>query len=137
MDKDLTQLLNAEDFAGKHDVVYPAVYENLHDIAERLFARERENHTLQPTMLLNEAYMNLVDQKQINYNGRSHFYAVGANAIRRLLVDHARKRNAVKRGSGAYKVDLEENQAFSIDDGSLFDSKLSWLISSHSHTLQC
>lgn len=119
--KDLTQLLNAENFAGKHDQVYPIVYNDLHNIAENLFRRERENHTLQPTMLLNEAYMNLVDKDHINYNGRSHFYAVGAQAIRKLLVDHARKRNAVKRGSGAYKVDLEENQAFSVDDGNLLE----------------
>ena len=106
--KEVTQIL--KDFAANNRAadLYPMVYDNLHDIAEKLYRRERPGHTLQPTLLVNEAYMNLVDQEKIDWKGRSHFFAVGAQAIRRVLVHHARSRNAQKRGSGVQKVDLEE-----------------------------
>lgn len=106
--KEVTQIL--KDFAASNRAadLYPMVYDNLHEIAEKLYRRERPGHTLQPTLLVNEAYMNLVDQEKIDWKGRSHFFAVGAQAIRRVLVHHARSRNAQKRGSGVQKVDLEE-----------------------------
>jgi len=106
-----------QEFSGKDRAanLYPLVYENLHEIADKLYKRERPGHTLQPTLLVNEAYMNLVDQKQIDWKGRSHFFAVGAQAIRRVLVHHARSRNAQKRGSGVHKVDLEEGLNYSPD----------------------
>ena len=98
------------------------VYDNLHEIAEKLYRRERSGHTLQPTLLVNEAYMNLVDQQQIDWKGRSHFFAVGAQAVRRLLVHHARSRNAQKRGGGAFKLDLEEGlNVAGEDDGLVLD----------------
>ena len=104
----VTQIL--KNFSDKNRAadLYPMVYNNLHDIAEKLYRRERPGHTLQPTLLVNEAYLNLVDQDHIDWKGRSHFFAVGAQAIRRGLVHHARNRNAQKRGSGVHKVDLEE-----------------------------
>lgn len=110
---EVTQILKNFGSSGRTSDLYPLVYDNLHDIAEKLYRRERPGHTLQPTLLVNEAYMNLVDQDQIDWKGRSHFFAVGAQAIRRILVQHARNRNAQKRGSGAHKIDLEEGLAFS------------------------
>ena len=111
----VTQILN--DFTGKdrQEQLYPLVYDNLHEIAEKLYRRERMGHTLQPTILVNEAYLNLVDQDHIDWKGRSHFFAVGAQAIRRILVHHARSKNAEKRGGGAQKIDLEEGLAYSPD----------------------
>ncbi len=110
--KDVTQILQNPNAIQRSEKLYPLVYDNLHDIAEKLYARERENHTLQPTLLVNEAYMSLVDQDNIDWKGRSHFFAVGAQAIRRILVQHARNRNAQKRGGDLQKVDLEERVAF-------------------------
>ncbi len=106
--KEVTQILKNIGGSNRTADLYPMVYDNLHDIAEKLYKRERPGHTLQPTLLVNEAYMNLVDQDHIDWKGRSHFFAVGAQAIRRVLVHHARSRNAQKRGSGVHKVDLEE-----------------------------
>lgn len=110
--KEVTRILQSMNQTQRKEQLYPLVYDNLHVIAEKLYARERENHTLQPTLLVNEAYMSLVDQENIDWKGRSHFFAVGAQAIRRLLVQHARKRNAQKRGGDLLKVDLEERVAF-------------------------
>ena len=106
--KEVTQILKDFSSSKRAADLYPMVYDNLHDIAEKLYRRERPGHTLQPTLLVNEAYLNLVDQDHIDWKGRSHFFAVGAQAIRRVLVHHARSRNAQKRGSGVHKVDLEE-----------------------------
>ena len=110
--QEITQILNSISSTEDKAKLYPLVYDNLHDIAEKLYRRERENHTLQPTLLVNEAYLNLVDQDSIDWQGRSHFFAVGAQAVRRILVHHARNRNAQKRGGGAFKVDLEEGMAY-------------------------
>lgn len=114
--KEVTQLLNNSDALNRDEQLYPVVYDNLHEIAEKLYRRERPGHTLQPTLLVNEAYMNLVDQDQIDWKGRSHFFAVGAQAIRRILVHHARNKNAQKRGGDYQKIDLEENLAFAPDN---------------------
>lgn len=109
--QEITQILT--NYHGEKDAakLYPLVYDNLHEIAEKLFARERKNHTLQPTLLVNEAYMNLVDASQIDWKSRTHFYAVGAKAIRRILVHHARSKNAQKRGGDLQQIDLEEGIA--------------------------
>lgn len=118
----ITQLLNDPSLGDRDEKLYPMVYDNLHGIAEKLFYRERSGHTLQPTLLVNEAYMNLVDQNHIDWKGRSHFFAVGAQAVRRLLVHHARSRNAQKRGGGAYKLNLEEGlNVTSEDDGMVLE----------------
>lgn len=109
----VTQILSNLSDKGQQAQLYPLVYDNLHEIAEKLYRREKAGHTLQPTILVNEAYMNLVDQDHIDWKGRSHFFAVGAQAIRRILVHHARTKNAEKRGGGAQKIDLEEGLAYS------------------------
>jgi RNA polymerase sigma factor (TIGR02999 family) len=89
------------------DMLFPLVYDELHDLAERLFRDERANHTLQPTALIHEAYLRLVDQSQVNWQGRAHFFGAAARAMRRVLVDHARGRNRQKRGGGEAPVTLE------------------------------
>lgn len=110
--KEVTQILNDITSGSRNEELYPLVYDNLHEIAEKLYRRERPGHTLQPTILVNEAYMSLVDQERIDWKGRTHFFAVGAQAIRRILVHHARNKNAQKRGQGAQKIDLEEDLAY-------------------------
>ena len=75
-------------------------------IAQNLFNRETPGHTLQPTALVHEAYLKLADQTRADWKSRTHFLAVSANVMRRLLIDHARKRQAVKRGYGLEKVDV-------------------------------
>jgi RNA polymerase sigma factor (TIGR02999 family) len=86
----------------------PLVYDEFRALAARHLRRERSNHTLQPTALVHEAYLRLIDQTRVDWKGRTHFFAVGAQAIRRILVDHARNRNRQKRGGGAGKVTLDE-----------------------------
>jgi len=86
----------------------PLVYEELHRLAHHYMRRERPGHTLQTTALVNEAYIRLVDHKGMRWQNRAHFYAVAAQAMRRILVDHARSRDCAKRGGGANLVELEE-----------------------------
>jgi RNA polymerase sigma factor (TIGR02999 family) len=78
-----------------------AVYAELRRIAGALMARERRDHTLQPTVIAGEAYLNLVEQRDRNWQNRAHFFAVAAQAMRRLLVDYGRRRQTQKRGAGA------------------------------------
>lgn len=87
----------------------PLVYDELRRIAARLFRRERSGHTLQPTALVHEAYGKLVDVN-VAWTDRAHFYSLAARIMRRLLVDHAKARNAAKRGGGAIRVTLDEDR---------------------------
>jgi len=91
---------------GPSDDLFPLVYNELRKIAGQLFNRESSGHTLQPTALVHEAYLKLAAQKRADVKSRTHFVAVGAQAMRRLLVDHARRRGAAKRGSAKPKIDL-------------------------------
>ena len=84
----------------------PAIYPELHRQAERAMRRENEGHTLQPTDLVHEAYMRLVDQRRVEWKNRAHFFGIAAQVMRRVLVDHARARLADKRGGGAQQVTL-------------------------------
>jgi RNA polymerase sigma factor (TIGR02999 family) len=84
----------------------PVVYEELRRVAHRYMERERPGHTLQTTALVNEAYLRLVDYKRMHWQDRAHFFAVAAQAMRRILVDHARSRN-VKRGAGVPHISLD------------------------------
>ncbi len=84
----------------------PMVYDELRRLAGDYLKRERSNHTLQSTALVHEAYLRLVDQDRISWRGRTHFFAVGARMMRRLLVDHARRRGRVKRGGHWLRVTL-------------------------------
>jgi len=86
----------------------PLVYRELHQIARRCMAGERAGHSLQATVLVNEAYLRLVDAKDVAWHDRAHFLAVAARAMRRILVDHARARRAEKRGGPATKVTFNE-----------------------------
>ena len=89
----------------------PIVYDQLRDIAARQMRGEAENNTLQPTALVHEAYLKLVDQSRVDWKGRTHFVAVAAQAMRRILVDHARHRQALKRGGAFRRITLDERLA--------------------------
>jgi RNA polymerase sigma factor (TIGR02999 family) len=91
------------------DELAPLVYQELRSIARRLLARERPGHTLQPTELVHEAYIKLAQQDRVDWKGRSHFFAVGAHHMRRILVDHARTKLSAKRGRAPYRVELTED----------------------------
>jgi len=107
---EITQLL-AEWREGNQsalDELYPLVYNELHRLARRYMSRERKGHTLQTTALINEAYVRLVDQKNVHWANRSHFFAISAQIMRRILIDHARRHAYAKRGGGAQQVSLEE-----------------------------
>ena len=97
------------------DELYPLVYDELHRLARRYMSRERKDHTLQTTALINEAYVRLVDQKNVNWANRSHFFAISAQIMRRILIDHARRHAYAKRGGGAQQVSLEEVAAITPD----------------------
>jgi RNA polymerase sigma factor (TIGR02999 family) len=92
---------------GAADRLLEMVYPELHRIAEREMRRERVGHTLQPTAVVHEAYLKLVDQSKVDWRNRAHFLGVAAQAMRRLLVDHARRRLRDKRGGGVTLVEIE------------------------------
>jgi RNA polymerase sigma factor (TIGR02999 family) len=92
----------------------PLVYEELRQRAARYLRRERPGHTLQTTALIHEAYLRLVDAKDVQWQGRAHFFAIAANLMRRILVDHARRRNADKRGGSFIRVPLDEAVAVAV-----------------------
>lgn len=94
--------------AGALEQLTPIVYDELRRIARRHLARERKDHTLQSTALVHEAYLRLIGGSGSEYHNRQHFFAVAAQVIRRVLVDHARAVNAAKRGGGAQKILLED-----------------------------
>lgn len=94
------------------DSLTPLVYRDLRRIAERLMRSERTGHTLQPTALVNEAYLKLAGQAKAQWQNRTHFFAVAAHAMRQILVDHARGHLRGKRGGGASVVTLEEGMLF-------------------------
>ena len=90
------------------DKLTPVVYAELRRLARRHMNHERAGHSLQATALVNEAYMRLVDYKHMQWQNRAHFFAVSSQLMRRILVEHARKRNKVKRGDGAQHIALED-----------------------------
>jgi len=108
--KDLTQQLIAWGNGDKEALnkLIPLVYEELHRLAARYMRREDPGHTLQTTALVNEAYCRLVEQKDVRWQNRAHFYGIAAQLMRRILVDHARNRVRAKRGGTAQKISLDE-----------------------------
>ncbi len=90
------------------DKVMPVVYQELRRLAHHYMRRERPGHTLQTTALVNEAYLRLADYKKMRWQSRSHFFAVAAQVMRRILVEQARSKNYAKRGGGAEKISLDE-----------------------------
>jgi RNA polymerase sigma factor (TIGR02999 family) len=93
--------------AERVERLLPLVYDQLRAIAERALSAERPNHTLQATALVHESYLRLVGERQVPWSSRAHFYVAAAEAMRRILLDHARSRGRVKRGGGRLRVDLE------------------------------
>jgi RNA polymerase sigma factor (TIGR02999 family) len=106
---DLSGLLRAwsEGDQNALERLTPIVYDELHRLAGRYMRREREGHSLQTTALVNEAYLRLVDYKRMQWQNRAHFFAVSAQLMRRILVEHARRHN-VKRGGGIPHISLDE-----------------------------
>ena len=86
----------------------PLVYEELHRLAARYMGRERPGHVLQTTALVNEAYLRLVDQRNVHWQNRAQFFGIAAQMMRRILVDHARRNRYAKRGGGAQIIPLDE-----------------------------
>jgi RNA polymerase sigma factor (TIGR02999 family) len=86
----------------------PLVYQELKRLASRYLRRERREHTLQSTALVHEAWLRLIDQKQVHWQNRAQFFGIAAEMIRRILIDHARNRQAAKRGDGALKLSLDD-----------------------------
>jgi RNA polymerase sigma-70 factor (ECF subfamily) len=96
---------------GNQDVVaelVPLLYDELRRLAAAYLRRERSDHTLQPTALVHEAYLRLVDQKEVHWQNRSHFFGIAAQQMRRILLDYARSHKAAKRGGLAGKLSLEQ-----------------------------
>ena len=86
----------------------PLVYDELRKQARRYLRRERQNHTLQTTALIHEAYLKLIDQRDVNWESRTHFFAIAASMMRRILVDHARTKHRAKRGGEGENLPLDE-----------------------------
>lgn len=107
---DLTELLAECSNGNKEafDRLMPVVYEELRRLAHQYMRRERAGQTLQTTALVNEAYLRLIDYKRMRWQGRAHFFAVAAQAMRRILVEQARKHHAAKRGGDAQRVTLDD-----------------------------
>lgn len=116
-EEDITQLLKQASCGEQRavDVLLPVVYDELRRIAERSLRRERVDHTLQTTALVHEAYLKLVDQREAQWQNRAHFFAIAAQAMRRILVNHAKGANRIKRGGDRSRVDLDEAAAVTPD----------------------
>lgn len=113
-DKPITQLL--QELRGNRrdtlDEILPLVYDELRRLANSHLNRERENHTLQPTALVHEAYLRLIGQKEIEWQNRAHFFGISARLMREILIEHARGRNRQKRG-GEFKTQIALDEAVS------------------------
>jgi RNA polymerase sigma-70 factor, ECF subfamily len=117
--RDITRLLlawNNGDEAALEELT-PLVYAELHRLARRYMGGERSGHTLQTSALVNEAYVRLIDWKNVQWQNRAHFFAVSAQLMRRILVDFARANAYAKRGGGAPHLDLDEVAVVSPDRG--------------------
>ncbi len=112
---DVTQLLKRYGNGDQEALaeLIPQIYDELRRLASFYLQSERVNHTLQTTALVHEAYIRLVDQKQVEWNNRNHFFGVAAQMMRRILVDHARKHVSLKRGGSFSRISLEEAAVFS------------------------
>lgn len=100
------------------DQLLPVVYKELKKLSSIYLHKEYQNHTLQTTELVHEAYIKLVSQENVSWENRAHFFGIAANSMRQILVDYARKKKADKRGGGAYRMSLDEVSLFynSMDD---------------------
>jgi RNA polymerase sigma-70 factor, ECF subfamily len=116
--QDITRLLDSLSSGDRRvlDVLFPLVYAELRRLARHQLANERPGHTLDSVALVNEAYLKLVDQGDVRAQNRAHFFAISARAMRAILVDYARARNAAKRGGGGTAVPLDEVQELLSDE---------------------
>jgi RNA polymerase sigma-70 factor (ECF subfamily) len=112
---EITQLLRSlnEGDPRAADQLMPLVYAELRAIARVCFHGQGTNHTLEPTALVHEAYLKLVKADEIDWQGRSHFFALSARAMRQILVDHARRKQRLKRSGGITRIELREDMAIS------------------------
>jgi RNA polymerase sigma-70 factor (ECF subfamily) len=101
--------------AAALEQLMPLVYNELRRLAVRYLRRERPNHSLQPTALVNEAYLRLVDQQEVEWQSRAQFYGLAARLMRNILVDHARSRQAAKRGGEQFRVSFDSGHQGSVD----------------------
>jgi RNA polymerase sigma factor (TIGR02999 family) len=117
--KEITRLLIAwgDGDQSALEELAPLVHSELHRIAHHYMGRERPGHTLQTSALINEAYIRLIDWKNVRWQNRAHFFAVSAQLMRRILVDFSRDRHDLKRGGGALRVSLGEATAFTVERG--------------------
>ncbi len=113
----VTQLLSnwSRGDPNAREELMPLVYNELRRLANSYLRRERSDHTLQPTALVHEAYLRLVDQSDVHWNNKGHFFAITAQVMRRILVDHARAHQAEKRGGGGVRIPIEDVLAMSND----------------------
>lgn len=111
--KQITVLLNqiGDGDGNQVDLLYPLVYEHLREVAHQQLRNERRSHTLETTALVHEAYMKLVDQDKANFKNRSHFLAIAALSMRRILISYARKKNADKRGGNDRPITFQDGMA--------------------------
>jgi len=118
---EITQLLRECSNGNKAawDDLLPLVYDELHRQAARYLKRERVDHTLQTTALIHEAYLKLIDQRSVNWESRTHFFAIAAQAMRRILVDYARTTHRKKRGGDDIKLPLDEVMLAATEDRSV------------------
>jgi RNA polymerase sigma factor (TIGR02999 family) len=107
----VTQLLEKLETGNRHidEQLFADVYPELRAIAARYFRQERKSHTLQPTALVHEVYLRLVGQKRVDWQGRAHFLAIAAQAMRQVLVDLARRHRTAKRAGNRHRVALDDN----------------------------
>jgi len=115
--KEITRLLIAWNQGDQdaRDALMPLIYDELRRLARGYLRRERRDHTLQPTALVNEAYLRLVDQSQVNWQNRAHFFGAAARLMRQILINHAVARGAAKRGGSAERVSLNEVDLFPVE----------------------
>lgn len=121
MSHDVTELLVQLSEGNENAVneVFPLIYDELKKIANNYLRNERGNHTLQPTALVHEAYMKLVDHTRMNWQNRAHFIGMAATMMRQILIDHARKHRAGKRGGENENLQLEESIVIVSDEKSV------------------
>ncbi|MEZ5401993.1 MAG: sigma-70 family RNA polymerase sigma factor [Bryobacteraceae bacterium] len=109
---EVTQLLKSAQSGDRAalDRLTPLLYDELRRLAESIFRRERQEHTMQPTAVVHEAYLRLISQKDISFATRAHFYGIAARLMRQVLVDHSRARVAAKRGGGGVRVTIDDHE---------------------------
>jgi len=117
--EEITQLLIAWNQGDQRarDELMPLIYNELRRLARSHLRRERINHTLQPTALVHEAFLRLIDQSQVNWRNRAHFFGIAARLMRQILINHAEARRAAKRGGEAERISLNDVDQFTVEQG--------------------